>query len=61
MTHGHKHEQHHHSQRRRAPHKDWRVWTAVALMLGAMLAYVMSMDESLVPEGVPQPADVEAE
>ncbi len=32
-----------------APHRDWRVWVAVGLMLLAMVAYVMSFDESLRP------------
>ena len=27
-------------------HKDWRAWVALLLMLGAMAAYVLSMDES---------------
>ncbi len=27
-------------------HKDWRAWVALVLMLGAMAAYVLSMDES---------------
>ncbi|MCO6048077.1 hypothetical protein NG895_29600 [Aeoliella sp. ICT_H6.2] len=55
--HGHAdHNQHQHHNRRPGPHKDWRVWTAVVLMLGAMVAYVMSMDESEVPGEPPQPA-----
>ncbi len=69
MTHGHKHSTHHdhqehgHSHRRRGPHKDWRVVTAVVLMLGAMVIYLMTMDESEVPgEPVQPPIDaVEAE
>lgn len=65
MTKGHKHPDHHKHQehRRPGPHKDWRVWTAIVLMLGAMAAYIMSMDESEVPDSVPQPAmdDMDAE
>jgi hypothetical protein len=34
-----------------AIHKDWRVWTAVILMLLAMAVYVISMDESIQPAG----------
>ena len=30
-------------------HKDWRAWTALGLMLGAMAAYVLTMDESMRP------------
>jgi hypothetical protein len=37
-------------------HKDWRVWAAVALMVVAMIVYVMTMDEALQPGGpVQQP------
>ncbi len=35
----------------RRAHKDWRVWIAVALMLLAMLVYLMSMDERFQPGG----------
>jgi hypothetical protein len=37
-------------------HKDWRTWTVVGLMLGAMVVYVLSDDESL-----PQRAELEQE
>jgi len=30
-------------------HKDWRVWVVVALMLLAMLIYVFTLDESILP------------
>ena len=36
-------------------HKDWRLWFVVAIMLAAMLIYVMTMDESLPPKGKMQP------
>lgn len=40
----------HHSQpRKRSLHTDWRAWTVVALMLAAMAAYVLSLDESIGP------------
>ncbi|HVC96154.1 MAG TPA: hypothetical protein VND64_20900 [Pirellulales bacterium] len=51
----HHDEKHAHDQRRgkrpwwRQPHKDWRVYVAVALMLLAMFAYVATFDEALVP------------
>ena len=32
-------------------HRDWRLWAAVLLMLGAMGIYVATMDESLEPGG----------
>ena len=53
--------QHHHQHKHHSPkkglHKDWRMWTAVALMLAAMVAYVLSMDESIQPgDGELQPA-----
>jgi hypothetical protein len=31
------------------PHKDWRVWVALVLMLVAVAAYVLSMDDSILP------------
>ena len=30
-------------------HKDWRVWVAVGIMLAAILMYVVTLDESVVP------------
>lgn len=46
---GHAHGGHHSGNRnqKRGIHKDWRMWVAVALMLGAMAIYVLSMDESI--------------
>jgi uncharacterized membrane protein len=30
-------------------HKDWRVWLAVAMMLAAMITYVLTLDDSVIP------------
>jgi hypothetical protein len=30
-------------------HKDWRVWLAVGIMLIAMITYVFTLDDSIVP------------
>ncbi len=30
-------------------HKDWRVWVAVGMMLTAILIYVVTLDDSVVP------------
>lgn len=30
-------------------HKDWRVWLIVGLMLVAMIVYVLTLDESVLP------------
>lgn len=30
-------------------HKDWRLWAVVALMIAAMAAYVLTLDESVEP------------
>lgn len=30
-------------------HKDWRVWLAVGMMLTAMITYVLTLDDSVVP------------
>lgn len=57
MTHHHhKHsEPHKHEQgdacksNGRKFHKDWRVWLAVGLMLAAMITYVLTLDDSIVP------------
>jgi hypothetical protein len=42
----HEHQRHHFW---RHAHRDWRVWTAVILMLAMMLVYVMTNDLSLRP------------
>lgn len=43
------HQKHNHDNKKSGLHKDWRTWTALALMLAAMFAYVLSDDESLAP------------
>lgn len=30
-------------------HKDWRVWLVVGLMVAAMVIYVLTLDDSIVP------------
>jgi hypothetical protein len=30
-------------------HKDWRVWLVVGMMLLAMIMYVLTLDDSIVP------------
>ena len=49
--HGQKSPKGHASTKNSGIHKDWRAWTAVGLMLGAMIAYVLSDDESIQPGG----------
>lgn len=39
------------SEDRWRPHRDWRIYLGVALMLLAMFAYLASMDEALPPGG----------
>jgi hypothetical protein len=57
MTHHPNHPHHHsHGTTKRPLHKDWRAWLVVLLMLGGMLIYVASFDESEGPGGQPQPA-----
>ena len=54
----HKHD---HKPQRRPPHKDWRVWVVVGLMLAAIAVYVLSQDESFQPGGnVQQPVPADA-
>lgn len=43
------HQHGHNAPRKKGIHRDWRVWTAIALMLAAMAAYILSFDESLGP------------
>jgi hypothetical protein len=45
--HHHGHDKHH--SKKRAIHKDWRLWTVVVLMLAAMAMYVFTDNESLQP------------
>jgi hypothetical protein len=45
--HGHHDHNHAHQTAGWRPHRDWRFWVAVVLMLAAMVAYVASNDESL--------------
>jgi hypothetical protein len=48
----HDHSKHHHGgkgeSRGRKLHKDWRVW-ALLLMLAAIVMYVLSLDDSVIP------------
>jgi hypothetical protein len=57
MTHhGHNHSESHRHVREdntesssRKFHKDWRVWLAVGIMLAAIIMYVLTLDDSIVP------------
>jgi hypothetical protein len=41
---------HHHRRRSRKKwHKDWRAWLAIVLMLAAIITYVLTLDDSIVP------------
>ena len=44
-------ERHHHKGRSsgRRLHKDWRVWMALLLMLAAIITYVLTLDDSIIP------------
>jgi hypothetical protein len=57
----HGHHDHSHPQHKQGGglHKDWRAWTVVVLMLAAMAAYILSVDESVEP-GEPDQAQVPA-
>jgi hypothetical protein len=57
----HKHSESHRQAKRdagefssRKLHKDWRVWLAVGIMLLAMIMYVLSLDDSVVPSILPR-------
>jgi hypothetical protein len=54
--HNHKHSESHRQAKRdegesssKKLHKDWRVWLAVGIMLAAMIMYVLTLDDSIVP------------
>ncbi len=61
--HSHSKDQHGHNHHGDGPggakkkliHHDWRFWTAIVLMGLAIVAYVVSFDESLQPGGGEQP------
>jgi hypothetical protein len=63
MTHRHPESNHDHQHApKKGIHRDWRLWAAVALALGAMLAYVTSGDEAIrpaAPAGEQAPATAE--
>lgn len=46
-------EKHHHKGREESRgkglHKDWRVWVALLLMLAAIITYVLTLDDSIIP------------
>ncbi len=52
-SHDHNHSKHRHEEKGGPsvwkPHKDWRVWVALLLMLAAIFAYVLSLDDSIIP------------
>jgi hypothetical protein len=52
---------HHHSSDapKRKLHQDWRFIVAVVLMFVAMIVYVLTLDEAVVP--VPSPASAPAD
>jgi hypothetical protein len=60
MTHENKQNHEHGHKPRRRLHRDWRAWVVVALMLAAMLAYVLSDNESLQLGGGPPQQPVPA-
>ncbi len=47
--HGHEHKHHSGHATKKPPHKDWRLWAVVGLMLAAIAGYVLTMNESIIP------------
>ena len=50
---------HNHQSASRGLHKDWRLWIAVILMLIAIMTYVLTLDDAVVPRVItatPAPA-----
>jgi ABC-type nickel/cobalt efflux system permease component RcnA len=53
-SHSEKHEHNHNNKFGiRNLHKDWRTWIVVGAMLAAMAAYVLTLDDSVVPGARP--------
>jgi hypothetical protein len=50
----HDHNHHHQHPPRKKLHQDWRLWVVVGLMLLAMVVYLFTQDEGIVPGG-PRP------
>ena len=51
-SHSHNDSKHHHEKGESSvwkPHKDWRVWVALLLMLAAIFTYVLTLDDSIIP------------
>lgn len=45
---------HHGHVKSKRIHHDWRFWLAIVLMLLAIAAYVLSLDDAVRPRGVDQ-------
>ncbi|QDS91550.1 hypothetical protein FF011L_02800 [Roseimaritima multifibrata] len=52
--HGHHNADHSTASKKKMIHHDWRFWTAITLMILAMVAYVLSLDEAMAPTDVDQ-------
>jgi hypothetical protein len=52
-NHSHNYSKHGHAANGKSivwkPHKDWRVWVALLLMLAAIVTYVLTLDNSIIP------------
>ena len=57
--HKHKESSSHRRAAKRAPHRDWRFWTVIAMLVGIGI-YVLTLDEVIGPAGVEVPAAVDA-
>jgi hypothetical protein len=51
----HQNAEHEKAKKPKLMHHDWRAWTAIALMLLAIVGYILSLDESLRPGDVEGP------
>ncbi len=54
VSHHPNHPRHTQDKKKTQVHKDWRTWTIVILMLAGMAAYILTLDESVVPAVQPQ-------
>ncbi len=48
------------STAKRGPHRDWRFWVAIAMLIG-MAIYVFTLDEAIRPGGEEVPAAIETD
>ncbi len=66
-THKQQHHDHDHSRKsssshqgatKRGPHRDWRFWTVIVMLVGIGI-YILTLDEAVGPGGMEVPAAID--